>query len=79
MSLLEDLREADRARNLQHTGLCPLCEYLKTIEDPETKQELIEAAAGKIGRDKLAAILRKYNTGVGQKTIRRHRTEGHAL
>lgn len=76
MSLLEDLKAARVESN--HGRVCPLCEYIATIDDDETREALIEASApGNIGRDKLVAVLAKNKTGIGHRTIRRHRQEGH--
>jgi len=78
MSLLEDLREAEGA--LTRAGLtdtCLLCEYIRATEDEETREALTACAAGTIGRDKLAAILKRQATGIGKRTIIRHREEGH--
>ena len=75
MSLLEDLQQATKeaAGDLP----CSLCEYIATIEDPEVKELLTEGAAGKIGIHKLGAILFSHQTGIGERTIKRHRREGH--
>lgn len=77
MSLLEDLiagkRKTDRIQD------CSLCEYIAEVPDANTKQALSEAAAGKIGLNKLAEILRVHQTGVGRRTIERHRREEHTL
>jgi hypothetical protein len=46
-------------------------------EDEETREYLIAAFAGSIGINKLAAIMQRNETGVGHRTITRHRKEGH--
>jgi hypothetical protein len=73
--LLTDLEQGEREANID--GACPLCEYIASQDDPDTKAVLTRAAAGTIGRDKLAAILKAHGTGIGQRTIRRHRSERH--
>jgi hypothetical protein len=75
MSLLDELRQAEHV-SAKRRG-CPLCIYINTIEDQATKQALIDAAAGTIGTTKLAMILASHNTGVGNRSIRRHRDEEH--
>ena len=75
MALLDDLNDAldERAK---FDG-CTLCILIRKQADGTTKQALTEAAAGTIGRDKLLAILRKHNTGIGNRTVERHRREEH--
>lgn len=75
MSLLDDINEAEAETSIGKG--CPLCEYIESIEEPETQEALRGAAAGTIGRDKLVAILAKHGTGIGRRTVERHRTEGH--
>lgn len=74
MSLLEDLERgaAETAKVLP----CPLCEYINT-QDGATREALVAASAGTIGVRKLTAILQQHETGVGQRTIVRHRREEH--
>lgn len=71
MSLLDDLKGA------MPGPPCTLCAYIQSIEDEETKIALRDAAEGMIGRDTLAKILRAHGTGIGSRTIVRHRQEGH--
>lgn len=71
MNLLDDLRAAMPGPD------CTLCAFIQSIEDEETKQALNVAAEGMIGRDTLAKILRSHGTGIGSRTIVRHRQEGH--
>lgn len=75
MSLLDDLMQgrAETARALP----CPLCEYIRAQEDEDTRRALEGAAAGTIGLKKLAAILRQHDTGIGRRTLERHRREEH--
>lgn len=75
MSLLEDLQrgEVESARALP----CPLCEYIRATEDEVTREALASAAAGSIGIQKLTAILFKHGTGIGRRTVERHRNERH--
>ncbi len=73
--LLADLQDAAHERE-KRVG-CPLCILIRDTADATTKQALTEAAAGTIGRDKLAKILRDNDTGVGGRTIDRHRREEH--
>lgn len=74
-SLLDDLAKARRETDI-NAG-CPLCSYIRETEDEPTKRLLTEAAAGSIGRDKLVAILRAHETGMGRRTVERHRREEH--
>lgn len=74
MGLLEDLDQAKLAA--AHITPCPLCDYIND-QDVYTKAALKEAAGGTIGVNKLAAILRQYDTGIGRRTIERHRREEH--
>lgn len=55
---------------------CPMCDYIKR-QTGQTKEALERAAAGTIGINKLAAILRDRDTGIGRRTVQRHREEGH--
>ena len=73
--LLADLERGELEANID--GTCPLCAFIAKQEDSDTKEVLTRAAAGTIGRDKLAAILKAHGTGIGQRTIRRHRSERH--
>ena len=75
MSLLDDLNQAESETTIGKT--CSLCEYILGQEDEDTKAGLTRAAAGTIGRDKLIAILKNHETGIGHRTVTRHRTEGH--
>lgn len=75
MTMLEDLADAKRRSTIDRT--CPLCELIQTTEDDETREELKAAAAGKIGRDTLVALLQKWETGIGKRTVIRHREEEH--
>ena len=75
MSLLDDLREGER--ETRGEGPCPACELVAATEDEETREYLIAAFAGSIGINKLAAIMQRNETGVGHRTITRHRKEGH--
>lgn len=70
MSLLEDLKAALPGPS------CTLCAYIND-QDGELKEALTSAAAGTIGRDKLVAILKRNGTGIGRRTLERHRREGH--
>lgn len=73
MSMLDDLLEAERVSAL--TRGCSLCIYINSIEDPETKEALTRASAGTIGVSVLTRILK--GTGVGNRTIQRHKDEEH--
>jgi len=75
MSLLDDLKAAQAETNGDKP--CPLCLLIDSEQDEETKQWLTGAAAGNIGRDKLVAVLAKHQTGIGKRTVTRHRQEGH--
>lgn len=75
MSLLDDLKDAHSKSPLNRS--CPLCELIQTTEDDETREFLLRAAAGSIGRDSLCAVLRKNKTGIGHRTVERHRNERH--
>lgn len=75
MSLLDDINQAEAETSIGKG--CPLCEYIASVPDAETQEALRGAAAGTIGRDKLIAILAKHETGIGRRTVERHRTERH--
>lgn len=70
MSLLKDLQAAVAEPE------CPLCELING-SDPETKAALLAAAGGSMGVNKLAGILRVNDTGIGRRTVERHRREKH--
>lgn len=74
MSLLEDLQrgEAEASGELP----CTLCEYINTLSG-EPREALLAASGGTIGIRKLTAIMQRHDTGVGQRTIARHRSERH--
>jgi hypothetical protein len=71
MTLLDDLRGATEGPQ------CPLCVLIRDTEDEETREELSAAAAGTMGTRKLAEILRQHHTGIGRRTVIRHRNERH--
>ena len=73
MSLLDDLKAAERASAL--TAGCPMCIYINEVEDPETKEVLTRSAAGTIGINVLVQVLK--GSGIGNRTIKRHRDEEH--
>jgi hypothetical protein len=73
MSLLEDLQKAEEI-SAKKAG-CPLCILINQIDDEETKEALTRSAAGTIGVNVLTRIL--SGTGVGNRTIKRHRDEEH--
>jgi hypothetical protein len=75
MSLLEDIDQA--VIETERKQDCPLCVYIRDQDDIYVKDALARAAAGRIGRDKLVAILQKLETGIGKRTVTRHRQEGH--
>lgn len=75
MSLLDDLRQAEAESKGDLP--CPLCEYIEGTADDTTRSALRAAAAGTMGLRKLEAIMQKYETGIGRRTIARHRTERH--
>jgi len=77
MSLLDDLKTAKAETDGDVRRQCQLCLFVQAEQDDETKQWLASAAAGSIGRDKFVAILQKHNTGIGKRTVARHRQEGH--
>lgn len=70
MSLLTDLIDA------QAEPTCPLCDLINS-HDGLTAEALADAAAGSMGVRKLAVILRRNDTGIGERVIKRHRLEGH--
>lgn len=72
--LLADLVAAERAA--QGSTPCTLCEYINT-QTGVTRDALIAAAAGSIGERKLVSVLKKHETGIGRRTISRHREEEH--
>lgn len=74
MSLLEQITEAEKVSEL--TRGCPMCIYIREQEG-EIREALTRAAAGTIGITKLAEILRAHDTGIGNRTIARHREEEH--
>lgn len=73
--LLIDLLTAEResAGELD----CPLCVFINGLDDERTRAAMSAAAAGSIGLNKLAAVLKKHETGIGRRTIVRHRREDH--
>ena len=75
MTLLDDLNEASGVTS--KVPRCPLCDFINAQEDPDTRAALVGAAAGTIGVQKLARIMRDHASGVGRRTIERHRTEEH--
>lgn len=75
MSLLDELLTAE-VTSAKKAG-CPLCMYINGIDDEETKVALTRAAAGTIGLNVLTRILSNSNTGIGNRTIKRHREEEH--
>jgi hypothetical protein len=74
VSLLEDLRQAEV--ETARAQPCPLCEYIGTL-DGVVKSALRDAAAGTIGIKKLESIMQAHETGIGRRTIIRHRQETH--
>ena len=75
MSLLDDLRRAQRETDGE--APCGLCEYIRAILDEETRVAMSAAAGGSIGIRKLEGILQAHETGIGRRTIVRHRNERH--
>jgi hypothetical protein len=75
MTLLDDIEQAEETTTIGKG--CGLCEYILAQEDKETQARLRSAAGGTIGRDKMIAILKKHDTGIGRRTVERHREEGH--
>ena len=71
MSLLTDLTDATRPKT------CPLCAYIHALPDGATRSALAKASAGTIGIQRLSKIMQKNQTGIGRRTIERHRSEGH--
>lgn len=79
MSLLDDLTRAEHETKTGGRWMsCSLCDLIRATEDEDTREALKAAAAGKIGIRKLYGVLHANGTGVGQKTIVRHRREEHA-
>lgn len=77
MTLYDDLQQAERETAGERARTCPLCEYIQSLDPGPTQIALMSAAAGTIGIRKLEAIMQKHETGVGRRTITRHRKEGH--
>ena len=73
--LRADLEDALRRSTKIRT--CSLCDFIRSVEDETTRRALTSAAAGTLGRDSLVNLLRKHGTGLGNRTVERHRNEGH--
>lgn len=70
MSLLSDLDAA------KAPPTCPLCDLIKD-SDHYTAAALRDAAGGTMGVRKLSLILARNDTGIGRRTVERHRREAH--
>ncbi len=75
MTLLDDIKAGEAVTAGERE--CPLCTYIEGVVDHATADALTRAAAGTMGIKRLAAVLAKHETGIGRRTITRHRDEGH--
>lgn len=76
--LIDALATAERrAVNGYDPDQCQACDAIRDASTSERKEALQSALAGKIGADKLSAILKGQGINVGRRHIRRHREEGH--
>jgi hypothetical protein len=74
MSMLEDIWDEERKERGERE--CPLCRLIKDTEEP-LKSTLHAAAAGTLSKEAFVRIMQKHETGVGRRTVERHRQEGH--
>lgn len=75
MSLLDDLQAAEAKARGELP--CKLCDYIRAVDDDDTREALRAAGAGSIGYRALLKILVAHEAGVSERQVRRHRSEGH--
>lgn len=75
MSLLDDLN-AEKSAAVKGPP-CALCDLIRAEPDIHTRAALTDAAAGSLGVRALTRVLQKNQTGIGMRTVRRHRSEEH--
>jgi hypothetical protein len=74
VSLLDDLKAGEAAA--AGARPCPLCDLIRSSTG-ELEAALRATAGGTMGTAKLASILRANETGIGRRTVIRHRSEEH--
>lgn len=67
----------DIIREKYPTRGCALCDFIRSVEDETARDLLDEAAAGTLGVRAMMRVLDKHAPGIGIRTLRRHRAEGH--
>lgn len=74
--LLNDLRAAEQ-RAASRVPPCEVCGHIRSMTPGMTRDALIQAAAGTIGVNTLAAIFKAHGIPAGRRTIERHRKDDH--
>lgn len=75
MGLKDQLLEAAHIAEVQTGRVCKLCLLILDTDDEEMRELL---GSRRIGRDKLALILKTNGHAIGHAIIDRHRREGHS-
>lgn len=73
-AMTQDIWDAERKE--RGARACPLCEYIAATEEP-LRSTLQAAAAGTLSSEAFVRIMQKHETGIGRRTLARHRQEGH--
>lgn len=76
--LIRDLEQADMVA--RGVSICSICAIITDPSRDKATREAIRAAASaesRIGLNKLVTIFGRHELGVGVRTLRRHREEGH--
>ena len=73
-NLLQDLITEEFRSKDPHP--CPLCDLIRN-SDIHTGARLRDAASGTLSERALVRVLTKNKTGIGRRTVARHRAEEH--
>ena len=77
MSLLTDIEDEERKAAIGQAGECALCILIAEQTTEKAMNLMRDAASGKLSLRALTRVLAKNNTGIGRRTVERHRREGH--
>lgn len=75
MSLLDDLRDTPSG-GVRDYG-CSACDAIRSCPEGETREELIQALAGRLSERRMLALSKRHGLGIGRAGIIKHRREDH--
>jgi hypothetical protein len=74
VSLLDDI-ESEKAG--EGTIPCPTCRAVQNTADLREREALREVVASTLSMRAVLRLSKKHDLGIGAKSLRRHREEGH--